>query len=189
MTARPRTAAMLDARRRDSATKRARVLTALEQMFREGLPITFASVARQAEVSSWLVYTPGVREAIEQARARQSGPAATGRRPERESPGAATDLALARAEITRLRIERDERQREARLVLGSKLDDMAKADLLARLDELTGHNAELAADAAERRAENLALETHVVELEDDLAAARASLRRMIRAENRPTERA
>jgi BMFP domain-containing protein YqiC len=188
MTAPPKVAQMIDARRHDSATKRTRVLATVEKMLREGLPITFASVAREAKVSTWLVYAPGVRDAIEESRARQSDRAATARPPQREARGLATDLALARAEITRLRAERDEHQRQVRLALGSKLDDVAKADLLARLDELTRHNSEIVAEVARRRAENHVLKARVVELEDDLAAARTSLRRMIRAENLPAER-
>jgi chromosome segregation ATPase len=157
-------------------------------MLREGRPITFASVAREAKVSTWLVYAPGLREAVEEHRARQSDRATTERRPQREASGDATDLALARAEITRLRAERNEQQRRERLALGSKLDDIAKADLLARLDELTRHNSEVLADAARQGSENHVLQARVVELEDDLAAARTSLRRMIRTGNLPAER-
>lgn len=188
MTTAPKVDQMIDARRHDSTTKRSRVLATVEKMLREGRPITFASVAREAKVSTWLVYAPGLREAVEEHRARQSDRATTERRPQREASGDATDLALARAEITRLRAERNEQQRRERLALGSKLDDIAKADLLARLDELTRHNSEVLADAARQRSENHVLQARVVELEDDLAAARTSLRRMIRTGNLPAER-
>ena len=60
--------------------------------------------------------------------------------------------------------------------------------LLARLDELTRHNSEVLADAARQGSENHVLQARVVELEDDLAAARTSLRRMIRTGNLPAER-
>lgn len=188
MTTAPKVDQMIDARRHDSTTKRSRVLATVEKMLREGRPITFASVAREAKVSTWLVYAPGLREAVEEHRARQSDRATTERRPQREASGDATDLALARAEITRLRAERNEQQRRERLALGSKLDDIAKADLLARLDELTRHNSEVLADAARQRSENHVLQARVMELEDDLAAARTSLRRMIRTGNLPAER-
>ena len=89
------------------------------------------------------------------------------------------------AEITRLRAERDAQQQQLQLALGARLDNIAKADLLARLDELTRHNRDLAADVARCRSENTALNARVVELEDELAAARTSLRRMIRSENLP----
>ena len=177
---------MIDARRAEAAVKRARVAAALEEMAGEGTPITFAGVARAAEVSTWLVYAPGVRQAVEAARARQSSsphlPAPKRHGPD-PSPATATDLALARAEIARLRSERDEQRRQLSLALGGRMDDLAKADLVARIDEVTRHNTDLAAALARQQSEGAALKARVVELEDDLAAARTSLRRMIRAEN------
>jgi len=139
-----------------------------------------------AEVSTWLVYAPGMRQAVEAARARQSSnphlPARQRHGPD-PNPATTTDLALARAEIARLRAERDEQRRQLSLALGARMDDLAKADLVARLDELARHNTDLAAALARQQSEGAALKGRVVELEDDLAAARTSLRRMIRTEN------
>jgi chromosome segregation ATPase len=185
VTETPKTTAMIEARRADARTKRQRVAVALEQVAAQGTPITFAEVARAAGVSSWLVYAPGLREVIEAARARQSTQPAAERSGRPGGPGLSTDLALARAEIARLRAERDEQRRQLSLALGARMDDLAKADLLARLDELTHHNGELAAALSEAQTEAATLGARIVELEDDLAAARTSLRRMIRAENRP----
>jgi hypothetical protein len=178
---------MIQARRRDSDTKRAHVLATLERMQDEDVPITFASVAKQAGVSTWLVYASGVREHIDHARAHQI------RQPPPNSTGDAlahdlhADLALARAEIRRLRAEREQHQQQLRLALGARLDNLAKVDLVARVDELNHTNGELVATTDQLRSDNQALTTRVSELEDDLAAARTSLRRMIRDENRPPE--
>lgn len=187
MTAPPaNTAEMIQARRRDSDTKRARVLATLERMQDEDIPITFASVAHQAGVSTWLVYAPGVRDHIDHARARQI------RQPPSEPAGDAhtrdlhADLALARAEIRRLRTERTQHQQQLRLALGARLDNLAKADLVARVDELTHTNAELGTSNDQLQSDNRVLTARVGELEDDLAAARTSLRRMIRTNNTPT---
>ncbi|MFF9398200.1 hypothetical protein [Streptomyces sp. NPDC014744] len=60
---------------------------------------------------------------------------------------------------------------------------MAAGDLIARINELTQQNERLIAgrDALDRgRAE---LEAKLAETEEDLGAARTSLRRMIRSEN------
>jgi chromosome segregation ATPase len=104
--------------------------------------------------------------------------------PQRQhTPGLSTDLALARAEIARLRAECGEQRRQLALALGARMDDMAKADLVARVDELARHNTDLAAALARQQSESAALKARVVELEDDLAAARTSLRRMIRTES------
>lgn len=181
------TEAMIAARRGDSATKRARVQATLEQMLAAGTPITCASVARHARVSTWLVYAPGIRETIEQARTRQRNHGPAEQPPEANIQAIQTDLALARAEIKRLRTERDQQQHQLRLALGARMDNLAKADLVARVDELTRINSERSAAAAQHQADNHTLTARVTELENDLAAARTSLRRMIRAENLPPE--
>jgi hypothetical protein len=138
MTGQPPAARMIDARRRDSVAKRHRVRSTVDRMLAEGTPITFATVARQAQVSTWLVYAPGVRELIEAARETQE---ASAPRPDHRATatpaGLATDLARARAEIQRLRAEQGQHQRQLRLALGARLDNLAKADLAGRVDELT----------------------------------------------------
>lgn len=174
-----------EARRRDSQTKRARVLQVVEEMTRSGEPITFAAVARVANVSSWLVYADGVRHHIEAAqRQRLASPAADQLGGKSSSAaGLRTDLELARAEIRELRGERDKLRQAARLHLGQQLDQISSKDLIARVDELTDRNGRLEAQLAETRTSNDALQQRVTELENDLAAARTSLRRMIRATN------
>ncbi|WP_353850173.1 DUF6262 family protein [Streptomyces phaeoluteigriseus] len=98
-----------EARKQDSLAKRAKVLAVVEDMKAQGEPMTFLGVARNAGVSNWLVYAEGVREHIEAARKGQKG---TQRR-ERQSgtsvsaASLAVDLELARAELKRLREERD----------------------------------------------------------------------------------
>lgn len=186
MSASARTTGMIDARRRDSEAKRARVLATIERMLAVGTPITFAAVARQAKVSTWLVYAPGLREAVTDARNQQHSQHLVEPAPDPGEQCLRTDLALARAEITQLRAERNQQHQQIQLMLGARLDEIAKVDLVARVDELTRHNSELTATAAQLRTDNQALQTRVSELEDDLAAARTSLRRMIRSENRPT---
>jgi outer membrane protein TolC len=98
-----------------------------------------------------------------------------------------TDLALARAEITKLRAERHQHQQQLRRALGAQLDSIARTDLAARVDELTRANAELTATTAHQHTVNQTLQAQITTLEDELAAARTSLRRMIRAENRPAD--
>jgi hypothetical protein len=181
-------AAMIAARRRDSHERRTRVTQAIEVMLANGTPITFTAVARQAGVSTWLVHAHGVREAIEQARDRQLAEPVVAPPPGRVASQTSlhTDLALAREEIKRLRAQTDELRGKLRLSLGSQLDNLTKTDLVARVDELTDHNTRLLAETHQLRGSNNQLAATVAQLEDDLAAARTSLRRMIRAENRPT---
>ncbi len=178
--------AMIAARRRDSHERRTRVTQAIEAMLADGTPITFTAVARHAKVSTWLVHADGVREAIEQARDRQRAQPVTP--PGRAASQASlhTDLALARDEIKRLRAQIEQLHDKLRRALGNQLDNLTKTDLIARVDELLDHNTRLLAETHQLRSSNDLLTATVAELEGDLAAARTSLRRMIRAENRPT---
>lgn len=183
MSTGPQAAAMISARRSDSQIKRARVLATVEQLLAAGQPISYAAVARAAAVSSWLVYAPGVRETIHAAKAQQAADSAHNPDPA-VTAGAATDLALARDEISRLRAEHAHHQQQLRLALGTRLDNVAKAELLDRVDDLTRRNTELAGTVHTLTTEVTQLRARTVSLEDDLAAARDSLRRMIRTENR-----
>lgn len=75
-----RTAGLRAARAKDSADKRRRALTAIHALEAAGTPITAAAVARTAGVSTWLVYTDGLREQLDAARRRQTPPASSGPR-------------------------------------------------------------------------------------------------------------
>jgi chromosome segregation ATPase len=176
-----------EARRRDSVTKRARVLQALTELENAGEPISVAALARRAGVSTWLVYSEGVREHLEATRARQTAQPTVDRRSGR-SPSTAslrTDLQLARAEITTLRAERDQLRNGMRQQLGRDLDAMSSAGLSTRVEELARRNQQLAEQNQYLEGENAALAGRVAELEADVAAARTSLRRMIRDQNSP----
>lgn len=169
-----------EARRRDSLAKRGRVLHTITELEHRGEPISFATVARHAQVSTWLVYAEGVREHIDAARARQAAQPAKDRRAGR-SPSTAslrTDLELARTQITALRAERDQLRAAMRQQLGRDLDALTSAGLSTRVEELTQRNQQLSGD-------NDALRTRIGELEADLTAARTGLRRMIREQNTP----
>lgn len=174
------------ARQRDSADKRGRVLKAVQDMLRDNRRITFATVAREAGVSSWLVYAPGLRERIDQARARQAAQGHQDQRSGRKVSAASeqTDLLLARQEIKRLRTENGQLRQQARVHLGQQVEQLGNHDLVDRVNELTEENLRLSAAERQATTENKGLRQQVTELEDDLAAARTSLRRMIRNENR-----
>ncbi|MET7903376.1 DUF6262 family protein [Streptomyces sp. NPDC005355] len=176
---------LADSRRRDSRAKRTRVLAVVDAMASRGDPVTFAAVAKEAGVSNWLVYAEGVREHIETARSRQ---AASARRAG-ASGGAAstaalrTDLELARQEITALRSERDKLKEALRRQLGQQLDQVAAGDLVARIEELSRQNQDLTAERDALKRQKTNAEAKLEEAEEDLAAARTSLREMIRREN------
>lgn len=177
------------ARRQDSLTKRQRVLTTLERMERDREPVTFAAVARAANVSTWLVYAEGVREHIDAARQRQATQPARDHRAGLSASAASlrTDLELARQEITDLRTQRDKLRGNLQKQLGRQLDALTHRELADRIDELTRDNQRLTDLNRKLTTDNQQLHQQVTDLEDDLAAARTSLRRMIRNTNQPPE--
>lgn len=186
-----RAAALRAARARDSHDKRRRALDAVQALEAAGAAVTAAAVAATAGVSTWLVYADGVREHLEAARRRQaehaSPPAsaapATGREP--ATPASLrTDLAVARAEIRRLRAEHDKLRNRLRLHLGAEIEGPDRAELIARVANLEAAARQLLAERDARAAEAALAQRRVRELEDDLTAARESLRRVIRDANR-----
>jgi predicted nuclease with TOPRIM domain len=87
-------------------------------------------------------------------------------------------------EIRKLRTERDQSQHNARLHLGRQLDQIGAADLTIRVHELNQSKAELEALLGAKTAETEGLARRVTELEDELTAARTSLRQMIKNQSK-----
>ena len=190
MTAPSRARAMLAARAKASHDKRQRALAAVQALEAAGTPVTATAVATTAGVSTWLVYADGVREHLEAAARRQAerepapGPASPARGEPVTQASLRTDLAVARAEIRRLRTERDKLRARLRLQLGAEIEGPERAELIARVAGLEAASRQLAAERDARAAEASHAQRRIHELEDDLTAARESLRRTIRQANR-----
>ncbi|MET8102254.1 DUF6262 family protein [Streptomyces sp. NPDC005236] len=175
---------LAQARRRDSLDKRQRTLTALATLEQQGHKITFTAVARAAGVSTWLTYTAGIREHIENAQNRQQQSAPSPPNTPHTSPATLrTELELARQEIHSLRQDNERLRSVVQQQLGRQLDALGTQHLDGRVDELTQANQLLDDRLQHALNDNRSLHARVAELEADLAAARTSLRRMIRAEN------
>jgi hypothetical protein len=188
-----RTAALKAARAKDSNDKRRRVLQTVKAMESAGQPITAAAVAATAGVSTWLVYADGIREHLDAARARQrqaldvAPPLAAGPRTGQHpvtTAGLRTDLAVARHEIHRLRTDLDKLRGRLRLQLGAEIEQPDRAELIARVATLEAANRQFLAERDARTAQADTAQRRVEELEDELTAARESLRRVIRDTNR-----
>lgn len=185
-----RTAAMKAARAKNSKDKRRAVLAAVESLEHAGAPITFTSVATTAGVSSWLVRADGIREHIEAARRRQVdhdvvAPLAVPGRHHQATPASLrTDLTIAQEQIKVLRAERDKLTQRLRLHLGAEIDGPDRVVLIDRVAELEAVNRRLVAEHEGRQVQADIAGRRVHELEDELIAARESLRRVIRSENR-----
>lgn len=185
-----RTAGLRAARAKDSADKRRRTRDAIDALEAADTPITAAIVAQAAGVSTWLVYTDGLREHLDAARHRQAQPS---RNPARAAAEQApptpvslrTDLALARDQIHRLRAECDKLRHRLRLQLGAEIDGPDRAELITRVADLESVTRQLLAERDARATEAEHAQRRIRELEDDLTAARESLRRVIKEHNRP----
>ncbi|QQG95587.1 hypothetical protein HBE99_00795 [Mycobacteroides chelonae] len=171
------------ARMAESSRKRKAVLLAVEVMRREGTPITFAAVARAAKVSQWLVYADGVREHIAAAREVQANEPVRAKHLGYRASEASlrTDLELSRqdnkvlrAEILRLKTIVKER-------LGERLEAESSESLRRRVDELSEANLHYHSEIAQLSSELTVVRDQLATAEDDLAAARMSLRRMIKS--------
>jgi hypothetical protein len=191
MTAPSRAQAMLAARAKASQDKRQRVLAAVQALEAAGTPVTATAVATAVGVSTWLVYADGVRDHVQAARRRQAergpgpGPAAVpGRGEPATQASLRTDLAIAQAEIRRLRADNGKLRTRLRLQLGAEIEGPDRAELIARVATLEAATRQLAAERDARAAEASHAQRLIRELEDDLTAARESLRRAIRQANR-----
>lgn len=181
--------ALRDARARISAGKQARVLAVLASLESQGIPVSVAAVASAAGVSRSFVYGHEMRERVEEVKARQ-GALGTPTFPSRGHSPRATpeslraDLAVAREEIRRLRASQTTLTERLRLQLGAEIEGPEKAALITRVAELEAANRQLVAERDARALETEASRRRITELEDDLNAARESLRRAIREHNR-----
>lgn len=185
-TANPRTEQLVRARKRDSETKRQRALDTVHRMLDSGQKIGFTGVARQAQVSTWLLYSvPELKHAVEraieiQARSPVSPKAAKHVIPESIS---ATELALARCEIKELRAANGKLTDRLRANLGAELDSVDRQELIDRVHELEQtiqdmHRQHEEADSTAKR-----LEGRVAELDEEVALLESLNKKYIREIN------
>lgn len=182
-----KTAGLRAARAKDSHDKRQRVLAAIDALESAGAPVTAAAVAGTAGVSTWLVYADGIKDHLDAARHRQAAqqpaPVDAGK-PTATAESTHTDLVIARAEIGRLRAEHDKLRDRLRLQLGAEIDGPDRAELIEHVATLEDTNRQLVAERDARTTDLTAAQRRVRELEDDLTAARDSLRQLIKDQNR-----
>ncbi|MGJ6127213.1 DUF6262 family protein [Mycolicibacterium sp. Y3] len=171
-----------EARRSASTRKRAAVFRTVDAMRRDGTEITYAAVARAAGVSQWLVYAEGVREYIAEARDTQmTQQSHSARRSDTASQASLrTDLELARQDNKALRAEISRLKTIVHDRLGQRLDAESNESLRRRIDELVDANASLHSENTQLANELTSTRDQLAIADDDLAAARTSLRRMIK---------
>ncbi|MGW0578015.1 DUF6262 family protein [Streptomyces sp. NPDC002920] len=180
-----RVARLRRARQTDSVTKTTRARGVIRDLLKAGQRITFARVAREANVSTWFVYNkPEVKTAILDAmndQTRHGAEAAATPRSQRTPIGLHTDLAFAREEIQDLKRERDTLKQRVQLALGAEIDNVSHAGFVSRIQDLERQNQMLARDLAHARASAGQLAKQQAESEETITSLRLALRKAIRA--------
>ena len=180
-----RTQALHEAKRADSRRKHERTIATIERLVASGSRVTFARVAREADVSTWLVYnTAALKTTIQTAMDRQhrDGIEPTTARPSAHTSLASlrTDLALARHEIKTLKAERDVLRRRIERVLGDEIREVDRTQLTDRIGELEELLRTAQTDHADTARTVNALTEQNQELAEQLDAVRILNQKLIR---------
>jgi len=183
-----RTRSLHEAKRADSQRKHDRVTATVKRLLASGSRVSFARVAREANVSTWLVYnSAGLKSTIQDAIDQQNTEGLT-RAPVR--PGTATsnaslmtDLALARAEIKSVKQERDTLRKRIERVLGDEVREVDRSQLVDRIAELEHLLRTAQADLADTTKTLTKLAEQNQELTEQLDAVRILNQRLIRQSN------
>lgn len=183
-------AALRQARRRDSRTKRRRAAEVLDAMVEAGDPISFPAVSRRAGVSVSMLYADAdLAGRISAARHRQhqAGSQQAWRLPTRSLVTDASlraDLANAKEQARQLSEEVALLRRRLARDLGATADLAAGRQAHPLIDQLEERAAELDADNHQLRQRVSQLETDHRELTETLKAARAMNRELMTEINR-----
>lgn len=169
--------ALKAARAAQSAQKQDAVLNALQEMLRNGDPISIARVARCAGVGRDLIYKhAALRERVEASMAAQQVSEAkaqpTPKGTSAASAGLKSDLALAQQELRRLRAENQQLRTDRRLDLGAALEARDQENLASLLAERAREVERLTVEVNRLQRQNRALAAERDEIADDLAAER-----------------
>jgi hypothetical protein len=183
-----RTAKLIDARQRASRDKCAHTLHTLDWLLQSGARISFAAVAREAGVSTWLVYNnPELKQAITDAMKQPTQPADPPPRPP-ESPTSQaslrTDLELARHEIAALRRSERKLREPLQRTLGAEIEQIGRSELLARIDDLETVVAKLRRENNDLVETNTGLTQLADQQHDQLDTANTLLRRYMKEASR-----
>jgi aryl carrier-like protein len=183
-----RTHALHEAKRADSRRKHDRAIATVKRLVDSGSRVSFARVAREANVSTWLVYNSAELKATIQDAIDQQNTEGLKQAPARPATAASnaslsTDLALARAELKTLKQERDTLRRRIERVLGDEVREVDRGQLVERINELEHLLRTAHTDLADSTKTVAALTEQTQELTEQLDAVRILNQRLIRQSN------
>jgi hypothetical protein len=168
----PETAEMMKGRQRDSARRRQRVLTAIDQASADGAEISVSGIARAAAVDRTFLYRH--RDLLEKIHAREATPPAAGAAPGPGVTRASLQADLLAAHERALRLTARIRQLERRLseALGEQAWRESGLGAPADIDAMNQKITHLEQQAADLRLQ-------LDERDQDLTAARAANRELM----------
>lgn len=183
-----RTRALHEAKRADSRRKHDRAIATVKRLVDSGSRVSFARVAREANVSTWLVYNSAeLKTAIQDAIDHQNtdGLKQAPARPATVVSNASlmADLAMARAEIKSLKQERDTLRKRIERVLGDEVREVDRSQLIERINELEHLLRTAHTDLADSTKTVAALTEQSQELAEQLDAVRILNQQLIRQSN------
>jgi aryl carrier-like protein len=183
-----RTRALHEAKRADSRRKHDRAIATVNRLVDSGSRVSFARVAREANVSTWLVYNSAELKTAIQDAIDQQNTEGLKQAPARPATAASntslmTDLALARAEIKSLKQDRDTLRRRIERVLGDEVREVDRSQLVERINELEHLLRTAHADLADSTKTIATLTDQTQELTEQLDAVRILNQRLIRQSN------
>lgn len=183
-----RTQALHEAKRADSRRKHDRATATVKRLLDSGSRVSFARVAREANVSTWLVYNSAelkttIQDAIDHQNTEGLKQAPARPAIAVSNASLSTDLALARAEIKSLKHERDTLRRRVERVLGDEIREVDRNQLLERITELEQLLRTAHTDLAHSAKRVSALTDQNQELTEQLDAVRILNQRLIRQSN------
>jgi aryl carrier-like protein len=183
-----RTQALHEAKRADSQRKHDRAIATVKRLLDSGSRVSFARVAREANVSTWLVYNSAqlktaIQDAINQQNADGLTPAPARPATSVSNASLMTDLALARAEIKTVKHERDTLRKRIERVVGDEIREVDRNQLVDRITELEQLLRAAHADLADSTKTVAALTDQNQELTEQLDAVRILNQQLIRQSN------
>ena len=182
---------LAQARKRDSTIKRTRSVGTVNKMLDAGQRVSFTAVARQAQVSTWLLYNvPDLKQVVQHAIEKQAQTVMPPNGTKAATPASIsiTELALAREEIKELRAENGKLIKRLRTTLGTELDRVDRQDLIEQIHELrtaaeqARHERDASSDLANQ------LRDRVAELEEEVAVVETLNKKYIREINQSRRR-
>lgn len=183
-----RTRALHEAKRADSRRKHDRAAATLKRLLNNGSRVSFARVAREANISTWLVYNStelktAIQDAINQQNADGLTPAPARPATTVSNASLMTDLAVARAEIKSIKQERDTLRKRIERVLGDEIREVDRNQLTDRIAELEQLLRTAHADLTDTNKTIATLTDQNQELAEQLDAVRILNQRLIRQSN------